>query len=309
MLIQRMWSLETFDEKTKADTKLTAEHETLVQAARTALERYLAKPSQNRLLALAGAYEELPAGTLRDGIEAESLVELQKYIKEPPKDPSGEEVIASRLQQNAFRVDSSLGLYKSNLPHGFADALAKLGPGDRWLEGGAGEARAMREYLGGGGPATGVAFSFKRPETGGLPEFAKENTGRFTYHEGDFAKLQTTLDPDTRGFKLITDHNGVLMYTKELSQDLERYLSFLVPGGRMFFVLIPTDTVIDDKVSPEKIAEWLGKIAGVRLASRKGGDGWELERTTGEVKVPQLTLESYETIKESNAPHRRFRSS
>jgi hypothetical protein len=303
--IQRMWSLTEFETQVTKDTAIRDEHKAAVAKVRLALTAYLADPSDDALEKLAKAQEKLPKGNLRKGLKGELVKIYREMMGTTDDEPKAEDVIDDRLSKNAFRVTSTMDVYEDSFPGGFREALAMLTAEDRWLEGGAGEALAMREYLT-KGPASGVGFSFKRPEKEDLSTFQKDHEKTFKYVEGDFAKIEGELDETGKGFKLITDHNGVLMYTRTLSEDLERYLRYLLPGGRMFFVLIPVDTVIDGKASAEAVVVGLEAIMGARLASRKGAHGWELERTADEVTVPALKSTAYEVTESSNAPHRTF---
>lgn len=297
-----MWSKETFETNAVGHTKLFAAEAEALEDVRSSFLAYLEEPSNESLLMLAFALGELSESDFTTGLSSEITAEIEKL----PRPDQGEvDLVPGRLATNDFRIDSALATYKSGLPDAFADALNALETGQRWLDGGAGEARPMQEYLR-GGKASAVAFSYKRPTSESLDQFEESNRARFVYHEGDFAALTGKLDPRKERFDLITDHNGVLMYTRTLSEDLTRYLELLKPGGRMFFVLNPGDAVINGNRNPEGIERWLSEIVGARVASRKHRDGWELVRTKDELAVPPLTLLSYEMVQHSNAPHRTF---
>jgi hypothetical protein len=197
-----------------------------------------------------------------------------------------------RLVQNDYRVNAGLNDYANCFGTRFTDALAALRPGSRWLDGGAGEAVAMREYfeqVGASSAARCVALGYQKPETRDLTRFEEEHEGRFTYVSGKYFQDMTDEDLDIESrprdlFDIISDYNGVLLYTRTLSEDLAKYLSLLKPNGILFtcsiwgYVKAPWDGDLD-------AIDWVKRIGGIvyqvsglgaLVIEKKGSDSYHV---------------------------------
>jgi len=231
--------------------------------------------------------------------------------------PPAQEIVDEKLRTNDFRVTSGLETYAQTFGRKFAEHVAALREGQHWFDGGAGLAIAMQEHLRSGGKGTAIAYSAKKPEPGphasqkdvsDLDRALDDHKGRFSYVETGkyFGETDNSaFGPGNSGFDLVTDHNGVMMYTQDLSGDLGKYLGLLAVGGVMHLTLNPVDAVIND--DPKNgVLRWLSDIEGVEVERGPGADAWQLTKTHAHVVVPTLKLLSYETVAHSNAPNRKY---
>lgn len=271
----------------------------------------------------ANATDPSPAEPELSKLEADLKVEEKKVLKEfkaslkkAEEERKAQHVadVESRLAGNRFNVKSNLAWYKETLP-GFEAALDDLKSGDQWMDSGAGLALAMQDYAA-KGKATMVAVAYKKPAEGDekvttadvsqLQKFETENVGRFSYlsgkYFGDFSASE--LAGSGNGYRLITDLNGVLTYTRDLSSDLEKFLNMLTfsPPGKLIAIISAS---INHDGSGSTFTKWLTKNGGVEVR-KTGISTWVLTRTTKEeIKLPPLTVESYENVKNST-PARQY---
>lgn len=260
----------------------------------------------------AGARESDDGFGILRTLEAELLAEAQQ---DQPQEERAEDVIEGRLTGNAFRVTSDLGTYAQSFGDDFRATLDALGSDRKWLDSGAGLAKAMQDYWGAKGDeaARMVAFSYAKPSAEGgvaqadLAGLARlEESGRFSYKAEEKYFADMPADSLGTGYDLITDHNGVLMYTATLSEDLRGYLDMLAPGGIMYFSLEPVDTVVDGDSRGGTLKAWLESIEGVTITA-SSRSGWKAVKQGPEpVAVPPLRRTAYDLVDHSNAPHREF---
>jgi hypothetical protein len=140
-----------------------------------------------------------------------------------------------RLENNDFRVSSSLKTYADTFGPKFVEKLNRLGGGSRWLDAGAGEAAAMISYLKDGGKAECLAIGFQQPQKQEIENAKETYNRRFRYVSGKYFgdMSEEDLGLDRGGFDLITDLNGVLYYTETVYEDVQRYLEILDVGGML----------------------------------------------------------------------------
>ncbi len=149
----------------------------------------------------------------------------------------------------SYVVDRSLQHYIRALPAGFDDALAKLGPEDRWLDIGAGMGFAILDYYNpnydllhperkahGGGKAQAVAISIEnRKHLGWQVTAARLEPNQIRYLSGKRLREYT---PDELGhFQLISDVYGGFSYTTDLSGFIANVLDLLTLQGAFYTVL------------------------------------------------------------------------
>lgn len=223
-------------------------------------------------------------------------------------DTSERESLRRRLEGNQFRITAGLDKYKRHFGGDFDSALRNLQPSDRWLDGGAGTASAIREYCGplkDQAPQT-VAVAYEKPQVSELSEFEEAAGKKFTYLSGKlFQEFGQEELGGTGQLTLITDYNGILFYTDTLSEDLQKYLDLLKNGGELyvakFFATIDDDNGSDRS---DPVLNWLKNVSGVKVSTSRDG-AFKIERT-GNPVVPKLKLVRSDMSK--SPPEREFKS-
>jgi len=235
-----------------------------------------------------------------DPIDADELVErLMNEIMSENVSEGAEQLIEGRLENNSFRITAGLTDYAKHFGEPFVEHLFGLTDKQRWLDGGAGEARAMQEYYKDSGQARTTAIGYKKPESVDLQELEKNE--KFQYASGKYFGEMSgeDLGMDQGLFDVITDYNGVLSYTKTLSEDLQKYLNLLTKGGALY-------TSFFAGIENSSVDEWLASIQGVTI-EKAGKEALKIVKTADVVEVPPLENTAYEEIKHANIPDRTYR--
>jgi SAM-dependent methyltransferase len=238
-----------------------------------------------------------------------------------------------------YTVNRALALYADGLPSEFDRALARLGPTDRWLDIGAGEANAILDYYTPaydrthpegqayrGVKAQAIAMSIEDRRT---PQWqqtaARLPEGQIRYLWGK--RLGQYSLEELGQFDVITDMIGGFSYTDNLARFMEKVMGLLEVNGSFFTVLqdvqgehgtnrpfyagAPFLTEIVDADGAElKICSWLKRItcAQVTCESRPQWqppvEAFRVTKTCDNVSVPVLAPVHYQA---GTPPERRFK--
>ena len=241
-------------------------------------------------------------------------------------------------QPDGYVIDRSLLAYTLVLPAGFDRSLADLGPGDRWLDIGAGQGRAILDYYAPrydsmhmegrarrGTKARSVAISIEDRRTTQWHETAAGlESGKIQYLHGK--RLREYAPGELGRFQLITDVAGGFSYAFELSVFMERALGLLELNGSFYTLLQDVHTeagtnkpyyegspylteIVDADGSRLKVCAWLKRATCVQVTCelRPGGpplETYHIRKTCDAVTVPALTPVHYEA---GTPPERRYR--
>jgi len=238
----------------------------------------------------------------------------------------------------SYVVDRSLESYAETLPADFARSLASLGPQDRWLDIGAGEADAILDYYNpnhdgtragrqpqGENKASAVALSIEDRRTARWHQTAAGLEGKkIQYFFGRYFREYPA--QELGQFRLITDLFGGFSYTTNLDLYMEKALHALVSGGSLYTVLqdvhaeagsnkpyyegSPYLTELTHADGTElRVCSWLKAISCVqvscelRLEWKPPIEVYRVQKTCGEVRVPALVPEHFAA---GIPPERRF---
>jgi hypothetical protein len=228
-----------------------------------------------------------------------------------------------------YVVTRGLTDYADVLPSEFSRQLANLGPGDRWLDIGAGEGQAILDYY---TPEYDLAHA-KGPERRGRKARAvamsieDRRTPLWRQKASDLEanQIQYLFDKPLRGysreelgrFQIITDVIGGFSYTTSLSVFMEKVLGFLELNGSFYTVLqdvhsesgknppyyegSPYLTEIRQSDASElKVCSWLKSISCVQVTCELK-TGWKppievfhVRKVCDNPAVPGLTPVHYE---------------
>jgi SAM-dependent methyltransferase len=248
------------------------------------------------------------------------------------------EIYRSRGEQvpEGYVIDRSLLSYAFVLPAEFTRTLASLGAGDRWLDVGAGEGRAILDYatsqydamLQGhnGKKAKAVAMSIEDRRTRRWHETAaKLGPDQIGYLVG--RRFREYSPAELGQFQLITDVVGAFSYTRYPSTFVEKALARLEPNGTLYTVLqdvhgepgtnrpfYPDASFLTEIVKPDgselKVCAWLKSISCVEVTCELKAawtppiEVYRVRKTCDAVTVPALELTHFEA---GTPPERRFR--
>jgi hypothetical protein len=239
---------------------------------------------------------------------------------------------------SGYTIDRTLENYADALLTGFDEALARLGPGDRWLDIGAGKGQAILDYFAPkydlahadgrerrGRKARVVAMSIEDRRTVDWQLSAASLGGNQLQYLFD-RRLRDYKLEELGQFQIITDVIGGFSYTTDLTLFMEKVIGLLALDGSFYSVLqdvhsevgtnqpyyekSPYLTEIKDTSGAEvKICSWLKSIGCVHVTCelKKGWrppvEAFQVQKVCNEVKVPALTPVHYEA---GTPPERKF---
>lgn len=224
------------------------------------------------------------------------------------------------LSKNSFNVSRGLEAYESQFGPEFLSVVSRLGPKERWIDMGAGHARAMTEYvypenaglpdhirnslgLRQGQHAQLTAVAYQRPP---LKEFRSKFPGlpvldetQLKYFSGRY--VEQIPDAELGGAQLITDVFGPTAYSTRLDEVLSKYLRLIDKDGTIFIrsneigILLPSGKKLP-------LVDWLKSLSGLEV---KALDRWtfSLKKTSSFEGLPRLILKE---MSGSTPPRRVF---
>ena len=239
---------------------------------------------------------------------------------------------------SGYVITRSLLSFSVTLPSDFARALAQLEEGDRWLDIGAGEGRAVLDYCSGtydgtyykgetksGKKALAVAMSIEDRRTDQWHRTAASlGDNQIRYLSG---RTLSQYSGDELGkFRVITDVLGGFSYTDDLTRFTASALALLEVNGSLYTVLQDvrpekSDTkphyegspflteIVDADGSELRMCSWLKRIGCVQVSCEYKPDFtppievYRIEKVCNDVTVPQLTPVHYQA---GTPPERRF---
>lgn len=238
---------------------------------------------------------------------------------------------------SGYVIDRSLLAYTATLLSGFDRELAALGPGDRWLDVGAGRGQAVLDYYAErydamnrerrGKKAQAVAMSIEDRRT---PQWqqtaARLEANQIQYWHG--RRLREYTEAELGKFRLISDVFGGFSYARDLSLFMERTLGALEVGGSFYTTLVDVQpengtqtsarrnapfltSIANADGSATKICSWLKDIAcasvtcAVQSKLETVIEVYRVQKVCDKVTVPALSLVHYEA---GTPPERHFRT-
>jgi hypothetical protein len=237
-----------------------------------------------------------------------------------------------------YTVDRALMIYADGLPSGFDRALADLGPTDRWLDIGAGEAKAVLDYYTPGydlahpegrdrrgrkAQAVAISIEDRRTRLWDLTA-ATLDPNQIQYLSG--RRMREYSLEELGKFQIITDVIGGFSYTDGLSRFMEKVLGLLEVNGSFFSVLqdvqwedgtnrpyYPGSPFLTRIAQPDgsemKVCAWLKRISCVEVTCEAKPtwqppmEAFQVRKTCNEVSVPALDTVHYQA---GTPPERRF---
>lgn len=240
---------------------------------------------------------------------------------------------------DGYVIDRSLLTYAFAFPAAFKQSLAKLAPQDRWLDIGAGEARAVTDYAMAEYEAMYKAFGPLSPQKAQVVAMSIEDRRTHEWHEAAAfvgpGRMQYLVGrplseyslTELGKYRLVTDLMGGFSYTTRIALYMQTMLALLEIDGDFYATLAdvhaergdnkphypdsPYLTEIVSKSGAEvKVCSWLKQISCVQVACQFRSDWtppievYHVRKTCDQVKVPALETIHFEA---GTPPERRFR--
>jgi hypothetical protein len=239
-----------------------------------------------------------------------------------------------------YKIDRSLLSYTFVLPSQFRTSLGKMRAQDRWLDIGAGEGRAVLDYVtskydallrgpeASGQKGKAVAISIEDRRTAQWHETAAAlEPGQIQYFFG--RRLREYAPEELGQFQVISDVLGAFSYTRYISTFMEKALGLLTVDGELYTVLqdvqpergknrpfYPDASFLTEIRNPDgselKVCSWLKRISCVEVTCRfkaemsPPAEVYRIRKTCSDVRVPALSLVHFQA---GTPPERRFQLS
>ncbi|MBI3556852.1 MAG: hypothetical protein HY074_11365 [Deltaproteobacteria bacterium] len=181
--------------------------------------------------------------------------------------------VVSAGQFNDFR---GIGEYQLVLGETFTAHLARLVRGNRWLDVGAGHARAQKEYLlgkrgffdwifKGRADVVAVAAKVAKPTRySKMVDTAVEGSRKFLGLFGRY--VEDIPDQELGRADVITDVFGAISYSERVDAVLNKYLRVLNAGGSIYIHTSPEHTKIIRKDGTQvTLVQWLDSVDGLAV--------------------------------------------
>lgn len=193
------------------------------------------------------------------------------------KDPN----IRKILEEHQFAPDRGLNDYIELFGFSFANALKALKPMNHWLDSGAGEGRAIREFL----LATSKHDIFTTAVTLKMSAKILSPTHKTIVNYLDDVKQETI-----SGCDIITDIEGAIQYSEQPDLLLKKYLLWLKPEAKLFLYVKPETTFISRGSENLGFLEWVSTIPGLSLTPGSEDGAIIIGKEKAGHAVPRLKL-------------------
>lgn len=198
--------------------------------------------------------------------------------------------ISERVAKNKFVTNRHFEEYARDLHPDFKNSIANLTANQHWIDLGAGKATAQIDFLKSfanknqAPQATAVAFKLDR--------WFKPSSyeGKLKIEEGAYETMPT---PTWKKADIITDVYGVLSYTANLSQALQKTIDLLNLEGELYLLVSPYATQI--KINNEHITltQYLKSIEGLKVEEGTTTSQLKITKTKNNIQIPPLELFRY----------------
>lgn len=193
------------------------------------------------------------------------------------KDPN----IKKLLEEHQFSTQWGLNDYIDIFGFPFVNAIKALKHMNHWLDAGAGEGKAIREYL----LASSKEEIFTTAVT--LKMSSKINSST---HKTIVNYLEDLTQDDIRPCDIITDVEGGLQYTEQPDHLLKRYLLWLKPTGKIFIFVKPETTYVEKAGVKISFQDWIKGISGLKIENGTSPGSLIITKEPSSHAIPRLKL-------------------
>jgi hypothetical protein len=207
-------------------------------------------------------------------------------------------VMSERVQKNKFDTGRDLSDYLQKLHPDFQLKLKSLRSDQHWIDLGAGKALAQIDYIRSFDHPTDAPFAtaiaYKLDRWFSAPSLG----GKLKVKEGAFETQETS---QWQQADLITDHLGVLSYSRDMTTSLQKVFDLLNLNGELYIGVNPQSTTFKIDGASYSLIDFLTRLDGIQVSGRFGSI--KIIKVKENIQVPEMELTSY---KEAGPPSRTF---
>lgn len=193
------------------------------------------------------------------------------------KDP----VIRQVLEDHVFGNDRGLNDYIDLFGFPFVNSIKSLKQMHHWLDAGAGEGRAIREYL----------LASSKQEVFTTAVTLKMSSGITSSTHKTVVNYIEDLNQDSiRPCDVITDVEGGMQFTESPDLLLKKYFLWLKPEGKIFVYLRPGSTLIEKGEEVLPFYEWVRRIPGLLFSEGSVPEALGIKKEAKTHAIPRLKL-------------------
>ncbi len=193
------------------------------------------------------------------------------------KDP----LLKKVLEEHLFGCNRGLNDYIDVFGFPFVESLKALKQMNHWLDAGAGEGKAIREYL---------LASTKQEIFTTAVTLKMSSPIHSPTHKTIVNYIEDLTQESIRPCDIITDIEGALQYTDQPDHLLKRYLLWLKPTGKLFVYVKPETTLIEKGSVTLSFRDWLRELPGLKFTEGSGPHAICIEKENASHPVPRLKL-------------------
>lgn len=193
------------------------------------------------------------------------------------KDP----VLKNVLEAHAFSHSRGLNDYIDLFGFPYVNSLKALKPKDHWLDAGAGDGKAIREFL---------LASSKNDIFTTAVTLQMSSPINHPAHKTIVNYLEEIQQETMRSSDIITDVEGGLQYTDQLDQLLKRYILWLKPQGKLFLFLQPETTFIEKNGEVLSFSDWFSELKGFTVSPGSVEGSLIIMKESSSHSLPRLKL-------------------
>lgn len=193
------------------------------------------------------------------------------------KDPN----IRQLLSDHNFNADRSLNDYIEIFGYDFANVLKAMKPKSHWLDAGAGEGKAIREFL----LATSKQDIFTTAVT--LKMSSKIPS---PLHKTVVNYLEELVQESIASCDVITDVEGGLQFTDQPDLLLKKYILWMKAEGKLFVYVKPGSTHVEKNGTAIEFSEWVTTIPGLTISPGSEDGTLIIAKEKATHAIPRLKL-------------------
>ncbi len=185
------------------------------------------------------------------------------------------------LEDHAFEVNRGLNDYIDLFGFPFVNSLKALKHMNHWLDAGAGEGKAIREYL--------LASSKQEIFTTAVTLKMSSSISSST-HKTIVNYVEDLNQDSVRACDIITDVEGGMQFTETPDLLLKKYFLWLKPQGKLFLYLKPGTTWIERGNVQIPFHEWVRSIPGLLFSDGSVPEAFGIMKEEKSHAFPRLKL-------------------